>query len=478
MSKFKMMFMVVLATVMTLGFAGMASAATIACGDCHGTAATDDPLPVNADNCANTGRGLHGVHVNYSSVSMPKTVASYGKCGYCHTATATKAPSTSHNNNYVNVTTTATAPGLDYTTATATCTNACHKNEAATAKWGNYTSASIQLSCNSCHDDSAAAANNLSGAHGKHLDTTVTVTGLGAGTNADCDACHPNNVNDWSKVAGVDAGTAKAYSHAADGTNVVSDNASLDAGLSASRGAGSTDTCAASCHPRSATIQWGQSMTCNSCHYQEDVPASANNTGTGNLGGSHNAHFDQGAVCSDCHTVPGAGDTAHASALPTVQDNATITRTGLSYNDGANTCTFSSNGASCHGNGNTTPAWGNPSSIPSCAICHNYPTVAGKDWAAGNGHYVRYDAPVVNTHLKASGFDASGATAYATQVGVGGSCNTCHSGGTHRNGTADVAGNGNGNCGGNFSITVTTPGSDATCSNVKCHSGKTTPNWW
>ncbi len=38
---------------------------------------------------------------------------------------------------------------------TGTCTPACHKGTTATnpAPWGNYTSASVKLTCNSCHGD-------------------------------------------------------------------------------------------------------------------------------------------------------------------------------------------------------------------------------------------------------------------------------------------------------------------------------------
>ena len=119
-----------------------------------------------------------------------------------------------------------------------------------------------------------------------------------------------------------------------------------------------------------------------------------------------------------------------------------------------------------------------------CAACHYYPGAAsgmGSNWPAGNGHNVRYDAPVVNTHMKSTGFNYLTDT-FASVVADTGKCGLCHRNvKAHRNGTgfAHMSSAGNVNCGtGNFTITVTTPGSNATCGNVKCHSGKTTPNWW
>jgi len=459
MKMVKLMMAAIMAVGLTLGLAGAASAAAITCGDCHSAP------PVDSDNCATDARGLHGTHTNYSSASMPKTVASYGKCAYCHTATTGTAPTSTHNNDAVDIASTMSA-ALAYNTGTATCTDACHKNEAATALWGNFTSVgTVKLNCNSCHDDSTAAVMSLSGAHAAHLGTAVTGTGLDAAGNAKCVTCHPDNTNDlWSQGI-ADDGSKKAYPHASDGTTVVSDSATVIAGVTATRAAGSADTCANACHSNATTDQWGAtSLTCSSCH---------DDTGTAGLGGSHAAHIAAGKTCSDCHSVPGAGDTSHASALPVAQDNATVTiAVQGTFNDGANSC--SGTLPTCHDTG--TPTWGG---TLSCDSCHGYPG-GTQDWTANNGHAVRYDTAVVtNTHLGLATTFNKTTDDYAVVTADASKCGKCHSGGVHHSGTVDVAGNGNNYCGvGNFTPNVTVPGSNATCSNVSCHSGKTTPNWW
>jgi hypothetical protein len=126
---------------------------------------------------------------------------------------------------------------------------------------------------------------------------------MGAASNAGCVNCHPDNRNDRYSQGRADDGTSKAYPHASDGTNVVGDNSNLLANISAVRASGTGDTCAKSCHPRSASITWGSTGNCDMCHYYSATPSSATNTGTGALGGSHSAHFDECNLRS-CHVVP------------------------------------------------------------------------------------------------------------------------------------------------------------------------------
>jgi len=498
MSKFRFVLAAVMATAMTLAFAGMASAAAMnPCGGCHGTTATQDPNPLAADACNNLGRGLHGTHVNYSSFTFKKTVASYGKCSYCHTATTAKAPTLIHINGYVNVTgnASAMAPGLDYNFVTDTCTNACHKKNASTAKWGNYTatvSGGIKLNCDACHDDSTEnATTTLSGAHGGHVRNGATISGysaMNAAANAGCNNCHPDNSGDLWLNGKADDGTKKVYPHASDGTNVVSDNATVSrTGMTVTRGAGSTDTCGAgSCHPRS-TPAWNAAMNCDMCHYYNAAPTSAGNTGTGALSYSHNKHFDAGKLCTDCHGAAPV-DASHGGAFPIVSDNAAVSRTGMVITRAAgttDTCTFTS-GVGCHGDGSSTPQWG--SSGNGCTTCHAYPN-STTNWAAGNGHLVRYAAAVAtNSHLRDNATYNKTTDNYSTVCNDTNKCGLCHKGtgvystwkANHINGTRNVISTGRGHnaCGGDYTITVVTSGSNVTCSNVDCHSGKVTPNWW
>jgi len=461
----------VLAVAMTLGLAGMASAAAITCGDCHSTP------PVNGDNCAGDADGLHGVHFNYSGSLMPKSAALTDKCAYCHTSTTSTAPTSTHNNNYINVTTTTAAPNLAWDSGATTCTGACHSG--APAGWGNYTSPSELLACNSCHDDTTAAeagTATLSGAHNAHMGTAISVAALNNNSDADCAACHPDNTADqWSQGIAED-GSVKAYPHASDGTNVVEDNASLNAGVSATRGAGATDTCAGACHSNLTNDQWGAAaLQCASCH-NTTADAATNTAANVTLDGGHNTHFTAGKTCTDCH--PNNTDTSHVVSLPVTFWNGSTANPNVTVNAalGWNGKTCSNTGVGCHGNPSTTPVWG--TSNNGCTTCHEYPD--GANWTGTNGHTVQYDLTVVtNTHLGLATDYNKLTDTYATVTADSSKCGKCHSGGTHNNGTIDIAGNGNNYCGtGNFTPNVNTSGSDITCSNVSCHSGKTTPNWW
>jgi len=487
MSKFKLMLSMALAVGLTFAVAGMANAAAITCGGCHGTTGTQDPMPNNADNCTSNARALHGTHVNYSSTTFKKTVANYGKCAYCHKAVTTKAPTLTHNTGYINVTgydSAGKATGLDYTAGTKTCTNACHKNPgSANPKWGNYTATTvggIKLDCGSCHDDSAV--NKFAGAAGKHnshlLSNTTTPQGvlMSAAANAGCVNCHPSQATELWPSGKADDGTKKVYPHASDGTNVVADNATLQSQITAATKTGPTTTCVNACHPRTSAIAWNGALDCNMCHYWAASPLDTNNTGTGALDAGHTPHIKTGNqfTCVTCHPDR-AGNTSHASRLPqdvTRMYNAVVTKAGMTWNANQS-CTGS--GTGCHGGG-TTPIWGTTGN--GCGTCHNYPGYAN-DWIAGNGHAVKYASTVAtNTHML-----ANASFAYATDT-LGAindvtKCGKCHAGAAHNNGVINTAPSGYADCGGgNFTITTVTAGSNVTCSNVSCHSSKVTPNWY
>jgi hypothetical protein len=370
---------------LTLGLAGMASAATISCGQCHGAytnntdgtstlipgtpAYEDTKTPQAGDICDNNGRGLHGVHMNYSSVSYGRRNATTrGNCNYCHNAhihengfvefsgmVATARQKTGSAGKLSVSGTGIDANGLDIMTmdGNATCTKACHSGTTGSnpAPWGNYTSSSMKLSCSSCHDD--VVDKNLSGAHAAHLNSAITVNGglMGAAGNAGCVNCHPDNRNDLWSGGRADDGTKKAYPHASDGTNVVSDNASVNAGISITRGAGATDTCANACH-RNKTASWdGGSLDCDSCHYQSATPTAAGNDAAAvSLPGGHSKHFGTGAegiTCGSCH--PAVTDLSHVGSLP-VGSTAAALLPGLNWN--GTTC----NDGTCHIS--QSPVWG------------------------------------------------------------------------------------------------------------------------
>jgi len=523
---------------MLVGFSGMASAAAISCGGCHGDT-TKTPayeshgLPTNADNCAGDARGLHGVHNNYSSASYGMDpYGARGSCGYCHTSSGGGHPTATHDNGYINVTSTTAAPGLSYDQPSSTCTNACHKNGGATAQWGNYTSvATIKLTCSSCHSDASDNGASLSAGAGKtnkghivHL-TGSWLTGgvkivLGSysgymykgaadgNTNAVCQMCHPDNTGDFWKDGVADDGTKKAYPHASDGTNVVSVNATVGglASVAFTNASGingtTTLSCTSACHLNQSSYQqtdpqwddvWEQGGShCEMCHNHQPS-AGINNSATVPLTFAHSLHFQnistmllRKAACNDCHKVASL-HMNYKGVINLVRLPVQPGTAGLGSASGwSNISTLTVHGTctnSCHITASpdwTTIATGSVTPIQGCASCHNYPD--GNNWAADTGHAVQYDTSVnPRTHLPLATSFNKATDDYATVMSDTTKCGKCHTGATHMNGTRDVSSTGIGynNCGtGDFTINVNTSGSDVTCSNVSCHSGKTTPNWY
>jgi predicted CxxxxCH...CXXCH cytochrome family protein len=222
-------------------------------------------------------------------------------------------------------------------------------------------------------------------------------------------------------------------------------------------------------------VTWGQAMDCNMCHYWAAAPTDTDNTGPGSLSAGHNTHFKAGKSCTNCH--PNNTDTTHVSRLPVQSYNANIVKAGMSYNLPAKTCT--NTGTGCHNNPTLpTPVWGTTGN--GCMTCHNYPD--GANWSSGNGHAVQHPAAGGNnTHLLDVASYSRTLDTYSSVVNNTGKCGKCHKGlkTNHNNGTTNLnsAGVGYGYCSADFTITVNAPG-DVKCSNVKCHSGKITPNWW
>ena len=371
---------------------------TATCGVCHGNAAKSSEAPAtpeDKDNCSNTGRGLHGVHMNYSSASYGKIGANRGNCAYCHAAPPDSAPTVTHNNGFVSITGhSATgrqnfnSVGLTYDFGTAACSNACHRNRAETAPWGNFTGTAVKLACRACHDDvqdKAASDFSLSGAHKQHLNSAITVNGgqvMGAAGDAGCQNCHPDNRNDRWSQGKADDGSKKAYPHASDGTNVVPDNAVINTGVGAAK-SGLNTTCTGSCHRNTTVAKWGDAtLNCDACHYYSDPPTLRNDSAVVRLSGSHSSHFkvakNFNIHCASCHVVPLTGDTSHAHSLPPVPDNAVILPS-LGWDVTTHRCltTGGTTGQSCHGQANplmnvTTPDFTKPGQYSSdeCSICH------------------------------------------------------------------------------------------------------------
>jgi hypothetical protein len=421
----------------------------------------------------------------------------------------------------------------------ATCTGACHSGTSATnpAAWGNITSVGMSLSCISCHDDASNNGLGLSSpatyGHKIHLDPangwlsdgtdkTMIVMGsysgyLNAGDNSACQFCHPDNRNDLWSQGRADNATVKAYPHASDGTNVLSKNASFNANVVLANWTGTymAPMCTTSCHVQQSSAQAGYAKwdgskitptgfsNCEICH-QHKSSAAINSSSNVPLTYAHSIHFANlsttaGRVaCSVCHAsvhtnyagklmitrLPVTPGTAGLLAEMNWSKDGTIAVDGTCQN-------------SCHLN--ASPAWNSIAtndivSLTGCSTCHSYPGVAGRDWTTSNsGHLARASVlqnattAVVRKSIK----HLNVATAYSattdTYAGATGSvfmCGKCHAGATHMNGTVNVAdSNSLGQCS-TTSFTynnISGAGSvnrKVNCSNVSCHFGKTTPNWF
>ena len=332
------------------------------------------------------GRGLHGIHMDYSSASYGMNGSTRGNCNYCHnqyvheTGFVTFSGMSPQSRQKIssvglkgNVTGTGSGSnGIDITLmdGTATCTKACHKGTSATnsAQWANYTSSVARLTCNSCHADINGASgteSSLSGNHAGHLRDGAILPGgvaMNSANDAGCVNCHPDNTGQGK--ASIDDGSVKAYPHSSDGTNIPNpdNNVVLMNNISSAVKNGTSTTCVSKCHPRSnlVGIKWnsGGVSVCNACH----------NNGTqdsvipGALVGGHTYHLfslatsslGTAAGCTDCHTnVSGMNDHQRADGssgltLPVGSGGAYI-NTDVNYNSGNDTCSPSAGG--CHTGG-------------------------------------------------------------------------------------------------------------------------------
>jgi len=249
-----------------------------------------------------------------------------------------------------------------------------------------------------------------------------------------------------------------------------------------------------SCHPHSTGFR--PTVDCGGCHgYPPDVaPSKAGPSGWADTtGDAHHAHkiylegaafgLSGNAVCEQCHGTPIPRGDHNTGKLTAGIDTGTwgnYAAIGGSWgtisfsdngtdgkvNTGDDTCT----NVSCHSSGGTRQWAGGGG----CNSCHGFPPATA-------AHSVQY-ATGTTAHLVSAGdpiYDA-----YTTYGQTGWPCGKCHNNtiDKHKNLQVDLAPGGSlAACGPatEFTINQTTPGSDVTCTNVRCHTaGKTTPNWF
>ncbi|NJC88032.1 MAG: CxxxxCH/CxxCH domain-containing protein [Desulfuromonas sp.] len=314
------------------------------CGSCH-----------KVTEATGLTSGSHAAHLGTTMGNV--TVAG---CADCHSGAANDASaynSTQHVDRTIDVTGgysqgASHAPANGYGTCS---TASCHDNgtgvAGTTPTWGTAVN-----DCSECH-----ATIPATGSHAKHVTTTLYAKAL-------CGDCHDGAVQ---------ATTAPA-DHL-DGNVDVYDVAASDLGYPANKTKGSayTNCTTAYCHSPGqgvtgaaliagdyASVAWGGTAACGSCHKVTEAG--------GLTSGSHAAHLGTTGVngCADCHS--GAANDAstyngtnHVNRL--IDVTGTYTAGGAPGN-GYGTCST----ASCHDNGTgvagTTPTWG--TAVNDCSECH------------------------------------------------------------------------------------------------------------
>jgi predicted CxxxxCH...CXXCH cytochrome family protein len=342
---------------------GVVDAPNVACSTCHGdatrvpvaSATATDPTGANlvlASPPLDAGHGpsatgAHLAHVNQGDGAAPGPLSEAIACATCHPVPTSVA----HSDGTVNVVfgglATTGGAGAQYLPATNSCASTyCHGNFAGGAgtnalAWTGTT----KLLCNACHGAPPGP-------------TSATVHHP---PNPSCGSCH----------VGYTATTVTAITHV-DGV-----------------------------------VDHMPATGCTQCHGDltaAGVPSSDVRAGPGSNANAVDAHGDGGALttargmgahgkhltgttwrsapiaCTECHTVPGAGDTAHANGDPAVSFG-TLARTAWSgqpaiaprWNGAGGATTLTCSSSYCHGafkNGaNATPTWTAPGSV-ACGSCH------------------------------------------------------------------------------------------------------------
>jgi len=381
------------------------------CWDCHDPHGVPDNILMvkgNVSQSSNTW-GVPGATVTVSGFASTNNVSSFvdtstsdpreGLCQACHDPgkgdPTTPAGSTKYWLNDGNDDPTGSNSLSSSHNITKVCTT-CHEHQTGFAGVGD--------ACNACHDNPP-----LTGAHQLHA--TVT-TNDQSEDRSDCAWCH----------TGANLYTFDPTSDQADTTTPLnhSDPTGRVGVLRNAVGYSGTDKdCSNSCHVSDITLPGGpdgawndtNSLNCDACHYYEDVPVSANNTGSRALTETHNAHFDASnanIVCADCHAVP--VDTTHIDNFDAVADSdgavlydkadaemdeATVLTSTLGLG-GADTDTpvpgwTSCDNGQCHNPSAASYAatWGNTNAT--CTFCHGDNDVVGGTNVATGSHPVHFD---------------------------------------------------------------------------------------
>ena len=257
------------------------------------------------------------------------------------------------------------------------------------------------------------------------------------------------------------------------------------------------------CHPHSNGFQ-AIGGDCNSCHgFPPGTGGKGGPSGWADLlGGKHAVHmtyirhnFGAGLsdtqVCEYCHgtqipTPMHTKETDHAYMDLSLGGGGSWTWSGASKSPIGDSCTD----VACHFTAGTR-YWNDVAA--QCDSCHEYPGSLTSDWdlvAKVNGHTVRASTLQNDTtaasrvslkHLNIATAYSAATDTYDSVTQDVNKCGKCHADvpANHQNRTIDVTPNGYAACGtGNFTFNNITSRRLVTCSDVSCHTDKTTPNWY
>ena len=477
-----------------------------ACGTCHGVTAAAPPASTP-----------HAKHVGSAS---PYRFA----CAECHsgkvqvTANSTIAPTftnlTSHVNKVRDVKFAPTNPFGTYSSAITTCRNLyCHSTGNTSVAAGNLPGVyggsvyvrqgwTGSLSCNSCHGRSTsngmpdytnagAVGSATSNSHPKHVTSSAIA----------CNECHEKTTKNNTSIRP----TTPSY-HTNGGRNVFFN---LSGNSAAGTYDGALKKCSSTyCHGAGASLAWGGTAYCNSCHSANDgtsggggvnnwgtgvsahtlhvedtttLPSKYTNYSTGNLSGSTTTYR---FGCASCHNPASATHVSGYASNPyraqvffgytspgkkpayTYTGTAGTADNGFAWSNGNTVC----NQTYCHSNGaggtGAAVSWAtvtNSATNTRCKTCHGYTTASGSAIATGTH----------GTHISGSTYNLS--------------CRKCHAATTtdgatitdktkHVNKAVNIAFNNsttavNGTYNGIASPMSKNPGSAyASCANTYCHS--------
>lgn len=372
----------------------------LACNACHQDAAGSASLS-----------GKHAAHVN-----NPTILGTSYNCDVCHSRTMSVGSSSVlktysgvklHVNKTKDVAFTTLNNGAAQYSGGACNTLYCHSDGnpvAASRVYANPTWTGAALGCDGCHGvgtgsgypTRASAGIGVAGSnsHLKHV----------SGSGITCKECHWNTTQtNTSLVAG--------GGHLNGTSNVNGVDVKFNTGGNNASGvyAPATQTCATTyCHGTAASLAWGNTTKCNSCHsasktdaawagtnnahkihYDSAVLPSSFNNMSGNVSNVSNYRF----TCSTCHD-PRSGKAQHANGVvdatraaqvffsyTTTGHNPTYTSgtlvsndNGFNWSNGSTAC----NSTYCHSNGQTGAGFANGAAAVSwstgastgCGVCH------------------------------------------------------------------------------------------------------------